>query len=146
VSLILRGLNICISAAAVVLLSACNSTPSTLGLQETFVTHIYPNDSKMFRYAFSRGDKTHPLIPYDQSGGFTDGRNVYSAAELRRKNERALQHGTEHKLQQTGYCRDGFFVLDSMISYTGASLRGECKEAASEADKTQHPNPEAANL
>lgn len=142
-SLILRGLTLGTSAIVAALLSACSSTPNTQGLQESFTTQIYPNDSKVFRYEFSRGDKTRPLVPYDQSGGFTDGRNVYSAAELRKKNARALQLGSERKLQETGYCRDGFFVLDTLISYAGASLRGECKEAANAADKSQYPNPQS---
>lgn len=139
----MRGLTLCLGAAVAILLSACSSAPSNQGLQESFSTRIYPNDSKVFRYEFSRGDKTHPLIPYDQSGGFTDGRRVYSAAELRNKNTRALQSGAERKVQESGYCREGFFVLDSLVSYSGASLRGECKEAASEADKNRYPNPEA---
>ncbi|HCS27244.1 MAG TPA: hypothetical protein DIW43_07305 [Spongiibacteraceae bacterium] len=139
---ILRGLTLCV---AVTVLTACGSAPSNSGLQEAFSTRIYPNDSKVFRYEFSRGDKTQPLVPYDQSGGFTDGRRVYSAAELRKKNERALQSGAERKLLETGYCREGFFVLDTLISYSGASLRGECKEAASDADRTRF-NPETGNL
>ena len=125
------------------LFAACSSTPNPQGMQESFSTQIYPNDSKVFRYEFTRGSKTQPLIPYDQSGGFTDGRKVYTAAELRNKNARALQSGAERKVQESGYCREGFFVLDSLISYSGGSLRGECKEAASEADKSRYPNPEA---
>lgn len=145
-SLILRGLTSAISVAIVAFVTACSSTPNTQGIQENFVTQIYPNDSKVFRYEFSRGSKTQPLIPYDQSGGFTDGRKVYTAAELRSKNERQLQYGIERALEDTGYCRDGFFILDSLISYSGGSMRGECKEAASEIDKTQYPNPTAGAL
>ncbi len=134
------------SIAALALLTACSSAPSTQGVQESFVTHIYPNDSKTFRYNFSRGDKTRPLIPYDQTGGFTDGRNVYTAAELRNKNERYLKGGIERTLAETNYCREGYFILDSLISYSGGSLRGECKEAASEADKAAFPNRKAGTL
>ncbi len=125
------------------MISACSSTPSTLGLQEKFSTQIFPNDSKVFRYEFVRGEKTRPLIPYDQTGGFTDGRKVYSAAELRAKNERALTSGIERKLKETGYCREGYFILDSLVSYSGGSARGECKESATDADRTQFPNPKA---
>lgn len=131
------------SAVAVLLLaivSACSTAPSTIGIQDSFNTYIYPNGSKTFRYEFLRGDRTRPLVSYDPSGGFTDGQRVYSAQELRQRNRRFLEDAAARKLEETAFCRDGFFELDTLISYNGGSLRGECREAATDGDRAQFPN------
>ena len=121
--------------AVTLVLQACSSTPSTTGIKEQFTPQILDNGTKMFRYEFSRGDKLRPIVAYDQSGGFTDGRDLYSAEELRKKNQRHLQFAVPRALEETGYCREGFYTLDTLIGYGNGSLRGECKEAATTADR-----------
>ena len=128
------------SALLLAIVGACGSTPSAPGIEDSFTTHIYPNGSKTFRYEFSRGDRTRPLVSYDPSGGFTDGQRVYSAEELRRRNRRFLEEAVARKLEETAYCRNGFFELDTLISYNGGSLRGECRETATDNDRDQFPN------
>ncbi len=117
------------------LLQACSSTPPAAGITEQFTPQILDNGTKMFRYEFSRGDKLRPVFAYDQSGGFSDGRDVYSAEELRKKNQRHLQFAVPRLLEENGYCREGYYTLDTLISYGNGSLRGECKEAATAEDR-----------
>lgn len=129
-----------VSTLLLTIVSACSTAPSTVGIQDSFNTYIYPNGSKTFRYEFLRGDRTRPLVSYDPSGGFTDGQRIYSAQELRQRNRRFLEEGAARKLEETAFCRDGFFELDTLISYNGGSLRGECREAATDSDRAQFPN------
>ncbi|WP_372782319.1 hypothetical protein [Litorivivens sp.] len=119
------------------LLHGCSSAPSKGGVDERFRTSILDNGTKLFFYEFSRGEKLRTLLPYDQSGGFTDGRDVYSAEELRKKNQRYLNSAVARKLEETGYCREGFYTLDSLVGYANASLRGECREAATAEDRSR---------
>lgn len=46
----------------------------------------------------------------------------------------------DEKLAQNGYCREGYLELESDFERGDATLRGECREAASEADRQQFPN------
>lgn len=38
-------------------------------------------------------------------------------------------------LQQTGYCREGFYELDRTVAAGISSVRGECKDAATDQDR-----------
>ncbi|MBB3047642.1 hypothetical protein FHR99_001908 [Litorivivens lipolytica] len=123
------------------LVQACASNAPASGTQERFTPQILDNGTKLFRYEFSRGDKLRPILAYDQAGGFSDGRDVYSAEELRRKNERHLRFAVPRLLEENGYCREGFYTLDTLIGYGNASLRGECKEAATAEDRARFDKP-----
>ncbi len=127
-----RVIALCLSLT---LLQGCSSAQHQGDVNERFRTNILDNGTKLFFYEFSRGEKIRTLLPYDQKGGFTDGRDVYSAEELRRKNQRYLNASVTRKLEQTGYCREGFYTLDTLVGYANASLRGECREAASDEDR-----------
>lgn len=118
------------------ILQACGSTPDKAGIEERFVTQILSNDTKIFRFEFKRSDKLRTVVPYDQTGGFSDGRDFYSAEELRNKNARYLRGAAERTLKETGFCREGYHVLGTpLIGYANASMRGECKEAATAEDR-----------
>ncbi|MDX2464528.1 MAG: hypothetical protein QNK31_08475 [Porticoccus sp.] len=44
------------------------------------------------------------------------------------------------KLEETGFCREGYVELDSEFSRGKSRLRGECKETASDADRRDFPD------
>ncbi|MEX1196581.1 MAG: hypothetical protein WEB57_01795 [Pseudohongiellaceae bacterium] len=46
-----------------------------------------------------------------------------------------LSRRVEAVLEQTGYCRDGFFELYRQRIRQGLTLRGECREAATREDR-----------
>ena len=52
-----------------------------------------------------------------------------------KKNQRHLQFAVPRLLEENGYCREGYYTLDTLISYGNGSLRGECKEAATAEDR-----------
>ncbi|WP_288130867.1 hypothetical protein [Microbulbifer sp.] len=39
-----------------------------------------------------------------------------------------IDHALNLKLRESGFCRDGFFVIDRVVSRLGGEVRGECRE------------------
>jgi hypothetical protein len=52
-----------------------------------------------------------------------------------RSTQERLQNNAAYVLKNMGYCREGFLVLDSSASRFNSWVKGECKEAASAADR-----------
>jgi hypothetical protein len=46
----------------------------------------------------------------------------------------------EDKLEETGYCTDGYIVLGRQGGETTDRIRGECRDKATESDRQKHPN------
>lgn len=51
--------------------------------------------------------------------------------------ERDIEWRLSLIMERTGYCRDGFFELYREQTLRGFSVRGECREDATEADRQQ---------
>ena len=132
----------CCSALMVFLaaLNGCSSAGRSYTeteMKETLETEILPNTSKMFVYRLKwpetdipnqvriiRSDA--PRNPYDRGG-----------VEITRRTYGKLQENAAYVVQQEGYCREGFIELDHSMSRYHLWLKGECKEGASDADRTK---------
>lgn len=125
----------CLFVPTVLLLAACTSTPRAPnpGLKESFHTEISANGSKRFTYALE-------IAAPELRGPFTE--NPTSRSSMLRNQEMMqrqprrgrmldFDHALELKLNETGFCRDGYFVIDRVVSQLGGEVRGECREAAS---------------
>ncbi|SHF53950.1 hypothetical protein SAMN04487965_2192 [Microbulbifer donghaiensis] len=120
------------AATAVLLLSGCTSTPAAPnpGLKESFHTEISANGSKRFTYAL---EMTTPLVrgPYTQSptarGGMVRTQDMPGRQP---PGNRGLDfdHALNLKLQETGFCLDGYFVIERSVSPMNGEVRGECRE------------------
>ncbi|MBN8430679.1 hypothetical protein JF535_07430 [Microbulbifer salipaludis] len=121
--------------APVVFLAGCASAPSAPnpGLKESFHTEIFANGSKRFTYSL---EMAAPMIrgPYTETPNMRSGmvrqQQVARASRGSRSQERDFEHALELKLQETGFCRDGYFVIDRVVSQLGGEVRGECRDAA----------------
>ena len=124
-------------------------------LTEKFVTDIRANGLKLFSYSlmamdpesltpklatvregkFGKGRRTDGARADAQGGfpGFT-GRTSEKIAERIAK---ILDHQLIRKLKETAYCRDGFIELERYVGRSGSQIRGECREGASEADRSK---------
>ncbi|MBC54863.1 MAG: hypothetical protein CMQ34_13630 [Gammaproteobacteria bacterium] len=51
--------------------------------------------------------------------------------------ERNIEQRLTLIMERTGYCREGFFELYREQTLTGFSVRGECRETASDADRAR---------
>ncbi|WP_160154358.1 hypothetical protein [Microbulbifer sp. ALW1] len=121
-------------APLVLLLAACASEPQAPnpGLKESFHTEIFANGSKRFTYAL---EMAAPLMrgPYTESPNMRSGmvrQQAPSGGSGGRGNRMNFDHAMELKLKETGFCRDGFFVIDRVVSHLGGEVRGECRDAA----------------
>jgi hypothetical protein len=110
-------------AAAVLCLSACASTDPAPSYNDSLSTEITTNGTKFFTYI------RH--IPKDARG---DGRGGESKADA------SLQLAVEKELETTGYCRDGFLMLERYRANGIARIRGECRDGASDSDRSKFPN------
>lgn len=143
------------------LLSACTNTsePKTEGF---FHTEIRDDNSKEFTFSliFSRSEKevskgmkdTAPAQKRDRGKGSGKGKgsrsqDVSSATKSNTKRSSKtkqlmgiFEQHLDLKMQETKYCRTGYLTLEK--SFVGAiySLRGECNESATEADRNQLKN------
>lgn len=109
--------------AAVLCLSACASTDPAPSVHDSLSTEITANGTKFFTYI------RH--IPKDAR---EDGLDDNSKADT------SLQRAVEKELETTGYCRDDFLTLERYRANGIARIRGECRDGASDSDRTKFPN------
>ncbi|WGL16414.1 hypothetical protein PVT68_16815 [Microbulbifer bruguierae] len=119
--------------SALLALTGCASKPSAPnpGLKESFHTEISANGSKRFTYSL---ESAIPAIP----GPFTErpsmGGNMPSGVGMAHGQRRQMldfDHALDLKLKETRFCRDGYFVIDRVVSRQGGEVRGECRDALS---------------
>lgn len=120
---------------AAILTAGCGLSPvHRASLQESLDIRVLPNTSKLFTYRLvvPESQRRPRVRPYD---------SVRDAREDRRPREplgegayRELRARAQEVVRQTGYCRDGVLELDYRLSREEMWFRGECREAASEAD------------
>jgi len=56
------------------------------------------------------------------------------AEKMKKKFNQHLVQRLESKLEETAYCREGYFTLEKNLNRGKASVRGECREAATDED------------
>ncbi|MCK7598381.1 hypothetical protein M0G74_13960 [Microbulbifer sp. CAU 1566] len=119
----------------ILLLAGCASEPlaPNPGLKESFHTEISANGSKRFTYAL---EMAAPLMrgPYTESPSMRSGmirQQAPAGGSAGRGNRMDFDYAMELKLKESGFCRDGYFVIDRVVSQLGGEVRGECRDPAS---------------
>lgn len=126
----------CLLVSAVVFFAGCASEPKAPnpGLKESFHTEISANGSKRFTYSL---EVAAPQIrgPYTENptmrGGMVRQQDLARGGRAGRSQQQDFDYALELKLKETGFCRDGYFVIDRVVSQLGGEVRGECRDAAS---------------
>jgi hypothetical protein len=123
------------------LVVSCTSTGRNYvnsGTNETLETTILPNASKMFVYRIGRalppGASRLGESQGMMSGDFERGDRPRSRQKPTRISAEKLQENVEFVVSASGYCREGFFVLDRNLSPQNLWLKGECREDATGED------------
>lgn len=115
-------------------LAGCASEPTAPnpGLKESFHTEISANGSKRFTYTL---EIAAPQLrgPYTESPNMRSG--MLRQQDLNRgrpgRGQRLnFDYALALKLKETGFCRDGYFEIDRVVSQLGGEVRGECRDAA----------------
>jgi len=142
-----------------VILLACSNNKRTPQLEETFVTKIEDNGLKLFSYTLSvagpapsaggkrggvglsgkgRGSGGSAGGGRGAGGNKSGGRGQGGNMDPKKKGEKFAKKILEQltlKVEQSGYCREGFIEIDRQITRGYGQVRGECKEGASDADR-----------
>lgn len=131
-----------ISAACIILLSACSNAPKHPEPAALFTTNISDNGSKFFVYSLERHD-TQGKRP---QGGREGGREMGSRPPKGEKRGGGgksfnLEKNLQALLDNNGYCREGYMVLERQQR----SIRGECHETATNKDRERFVNPKHVN-
>ena len=119
------------SVPAFLFLSACASEPQAPnpGLKESFHTEIDASGSKRFTYAL---EMAMPEIsgPYTANPNSRGGMMRADGMPKRGRGQPVdIKYALELKLQETQFCREGYFVIDRVVSQLGGEIRGECRDA-----------------
>ncbi len=125
-------------------------------VKEEFVTKIEQSNLKLFTYTvvmtmpegkhrgMRPGGGMHggKGMRGGMGGGMRSRRGNGSHNGMKRSREEMLSNMKEKfleklddKLAKTGYCREGYTVLDNNFSKGRSQIRGECKEKATEEDR-----------
>ena len=124
------------------LIAACTSTGRSYvesSMQETLDVEILPNTSKMFVYRLrwpqdEQGNNVH-IARNSSFGGGGEGGGGRGGVDINRSSEQRLRENAGYVVQNMGYCREGFLVIDSSMSRFHLWLKGECKEGATAEDR-----------
>lgn len=140
-----RSVRAALATALTAWLCACGATRPLDNFSEDFDTHIYDDGTKVFMYHFRTEKELYALSPLNYSEGFSDGQRYYTPEELRKQSARQLESRLSNLMEEKRFCRDGYLTLSSYAGYGTASLRGECREAATAEDREKFPNEAAGN-
>ncbi len=125
-----------IASSALILSGCSNQDKKRPALTETFETEITEDGSKRFVYQVSpdRAKGGRQARSQDGRPPSRDGQKPSNrGAKIAEKTEAMLQE----KLAKTEFCQDGYMVLDSYFDRGRYTIRGECRDEASEGDRAK---------
>jgi hypothetical protein len=122
---------------------ACGSGPAWQAppARESLVPEIHADGTKFF--VFHRDYLRPEREPGFQPAGMSVPRQ--QTASGIRIGEFEIEQRLTVIMQSTGYCRDGFFELYREQTFESFSVRGECREDATDADREQFQQAIALN-
>lgn len=120
-----------------ILLSSCASAPLERDNTE-FLTRITDSGLKHFEIRIKRNSQQEQRTSEDQRASPSHRRRERRANTDKVKD--ALVYAANEHLATNSYCSTGFWVIETNAYPPNLSLRGECNELASEADKTRYPD------
>ncbi|MBU2099103.1 MAG: hypothetical protein KKD00_10095 [Gammaproteobacteria bacterium] len=122
---------------------ACSSGPAWQAppARESLVPEIHADGTKFFVFQrdYLRAEREPGFQPAGPAG--PEQRTVTGV----RVGEFEVEERLTVIMQTTGYCRSGFFELYREQTFQSFSVRGECREAATEADREQFRQAIALN-
>jgi hypothetical protein len=144
-----RLLSLSLLVIVVVLSSACSSKKPRPQPAVYFSTNITVEGSKFFVYRLempqrSEQEGSRRGSRPTKGGGPDGGRDRASPPARDRKGGRGaddLKQRVDQLIAENLYCRDGYVILDEYTGGGGVSLRGECRDDATPADRNRFRNP-----
>lgn len=132
---------IAIISVAVLALSACSSQPKTQpGLSERFITDVDADGGRRFSYELSmtRSGRGHGQASQrgERGQGGPGGRGQGQRGQSKGRGGSASRNGDLEKLaayrmdqalEETAYCKKGYFVIDKDVYRGKIKVKGECR-------------------
>lgn len=117
--------------AIVVLAAGCaGKPPREIPAGADFSAEILADNTKLFTYSV-RLER-----PQGRAAGMQRGRSLDDEPQPRpRQSDR--RQGLEAALAENGYCREGFLLLEQYERSDRYVMRGECRDAATDADRAR---------
>ncbi len=104
-------------------------------LTQDFSTNISADGTKSFIFTLSMNASQGRGVK-EPRGGRRNNQRRSGRSENELKHSKTMFYGRlEDKLNDSGFCREGYMVLESQFERGKSRLRGECKEAATTADR-----------
>lgn len=128
--------------AGILLASGCSSNKNAQLINPNFLTRISDSGLKHFQIQAQRAGKKDEQRSRRQRANNNGGDSRPSARsqnKLFKNIQKQLYQSAELKIEETQYCRSGFWVLNTEADATRPFLRGECNEKATKADRAQFP-------
>lgn len=145
-------------------LFACASQePKPPKTSESFTTLIQTDNTKQFSYTLimelperggrprggpGMGGRGDGKGPGGKDGPPPEGKGPTPDGDVERDDDRhydSVKHLTEEgllaKLEDTGYCRNGYHPLETQSRRGAMNITGECYDQATDADRQAFPNP-----
>ncbi|MEN8133609.1 MAG: hypothetical protein ABFS45_26285 [Pseudomonadota bacterium] len=126
-----------------VLVACASNQAKQPEIEEIFVTDIKSNGIKLFNYTVtvSRPSGSRGGTGRGKRGGESGKQERGSAGRPDRESMmKGIKEKLDARLSETGYCREGYIVLGRSIGRGRSFIRGECKEGATEDDRTKFSN------
>ncbi len=134
----LRPLARAAGIAALSLLAACGHAPSARDVPPgaSFAADILGDGTKLFTFSARL-----PQRPLETARSLQD--EERQQAEGHRRSRIDYAEGSKRALQamieENGYCREGYVLHELYEDRTDYVIRGECRDAATDADRARYP-------
>ena len=126
----------CLVALPLCLLAACSSSGRLNQdgrLPEALDIEVLPNTSKMFVYRLGQPQGPQMArIALPEDGARP--RRGSAKPKLNRYTSDKLEANVQAAVSESGYCKEGFLLLDRSISPQYMWVKGECRDGADAAD------------
>lgn len=130
----------CTLICVLILIAACSSNAPSKDAKTVFTTRITDSGLKHFQLGFLRQRPVGPDIEIRKSSG----RREYSARDRGdsryKKVQKQLLALATKEIEQSEYCREGFWVLKNEADAINPYMRGECNDPATKADRNNFPD------
>ncbi len=127
------------------ILAGCSNQSKRPDPVEYFNTQITDDGTKFFVYRLEKphSDKRTNIGPENtpgqgrRGGGIKGDRKIQQGRSNQAGNKMTakLENNLDALLAKNGYCRNGYFELERHQLHGGLSLRGECRDDATEDDR-----------
>ncbi|WP_075187675.1 hypothetical protein [Teredinibacter haidensis] len=128
---------------ACLLICGCSSTKIPKKLDAEFKTRITSSGLKHFQMQLvplQPEEPPSPPIMRKQNPSIEGNPRASRPDSAAKKNEQILLAQAEVQISNSGFCREGFWLLDKNLYSRNPFIRGECNDTASSTDRQQFPD------